>query len=304
MSKTNQTIVPAALKTGDQIAIIAPARKINPKLLASAEGMLRSWGLVPVRGVNLLKEKHQFSGTDSERKADLQCAMDDPQIKAVICFRGGYGTIRLLQDIRSEQLLLNPKWFIGYSDITALHLFLNSHLNIASLHGTMPINFTENTPEALGTLKSSLFGEPLEIEVSSHSSNRIGEATAQVIGGNLAIVQSLMGTPYEMDTKGKILFLEDVDEYLYNIDRMMWTLKLAGKLDHLAGLIVGGMTEMNDNETPFGSDPYSSIMEKIKDYNFPVCFNFPAGHINDNRTIPFGVKLQLTVDEKGVILRS
>ena len=304
MSKTTPTIVPPALKQGDRIGIIATARKISPELLVTAEDILRSWGLEPVRGANLFKEQHQFSGTDQERKADLQWAMDDTSIKAVICYRGGYGTVRLLQNLRPNQLQLKPKWFVGYSDITALHLFLSTQLNMASLHGSMPINFNENTSDALNTLRATLFGESLEIIASTHSCNRIGETSAEVIGGNLSILQSLMGTPYEMDTKGKILFLEDVDEYLYNIDRMMWTLKLAGKLDHLAGLIVGGMTDMNDNEIPFGSDPYNSIMEKVKGYNYPVCFDFPAGHINDNRAIPFGMKIQLAVKEKGVTLRT
>ena len=302
MSKTNKTIIPEALKKGDHIAIIATARKVDKTMLLSAEKLIRSWGLTPVRGANLLKEEHQFSGSDNQRYSDLQWAMDDSKIKAVFCYRGGYGTVRILEGLNAEKLQLYPKWFIGYSDVTALHQYLNTQVNMASLHGTMLINFKENTSVALSSLKKTLFGETTHITAVSNKLNRHGEANAKVTGGNLAILQSLMGTPYELDAKGKILFLEDVDEYLYNIDRMMWTLKLSGKLDQLAGLIIGGMTDMNDHEIPFGTDAYASIMEKVKEFSYPVCFGFPAGHINDNRTIPFGVDLSLTVDKKGAIL--
>ncbi len=303
MSKSNKTIVPEALKKGDHIAIIATARKVDRSLLESAEQVIRTWGLEPIRGANLLSEEHQFSGSDDQRHSDLQWAMDDPRIKAVFCYRGGYGTVRILEGLSVDQLHLHPKWFIGYSDVTALHQYLNTQANMASLHGTMPINFNENTSAALTGLKKTLFGKRTHITASSNKLNRHGEANAEVIGGNLAILQSLMGTPYELATKGKILFLEDVDEYLYNIDRMMWTLKLSGKLNHLAGLIIGGMTEMNDHEIPFGTSAQESILEKVIDYNYPVCFDFPAGHIDDNNTIPLGVKLNLIVDKKGAILR-
>ena len=303
MSKTNKTIIPSPLKIGDKVAIIATARKISIEILESGEQLLRSWGLEPLRGSNLQMVKHQFAGTDQQRHEDLQWALDHPNIKAVFCFRGGYGTVRILKELKTEQLINNPKWVIGYSDITALHLFLQSQLNMASLHGTMPINFIENTPDALNTLKALLFNEKYEIIAPAHHYNRTGISKAEIVGGNLAIIQSLMGTPYEINTKGKILFLEDVDEYLYNIDRMMWTLKLAGKLDHLAGLIVGGMTDVNDNETPFGADPYDSIIEKVSEYDYPVCFNFPTGHINDNRALPFSLQIQLIVQEKGAILK-
>ena len=303
MPKTNQTIVPPPLKKGDHVAIIATARKVSIDILISAEEILQSWGLVCERGPNLLKEHHQFAGTDEQRRSDLQWAMNDPNIRAIICFRGGYGTVRLLNELDIKQFSENPKWMIGYSDITALHLYLNKQ-NIASIHGTMPINFIENTTSSLETLQSLLFGLNYNVVAPAHPYNRAGVTHAQAIGGNLAIVQSLMGTPYEIDTKGKILFLEDVDEYLYNIDRMMWTLKLSGKLDDLAGLIIGGMTDMNDNDLPFGSSAYESIFEKVKEYDYPVSFNFPAGHLNKNNAIPFGINLKLLIDEKGASLRT
>ena len=303
MSKTNKTIIPPTLKKGDQVAIIATARMVSLEFLLKAEETLSSWGLVCIRGENLLKEHHQYAGTDSERQKDLHWAMDDINIKAIICFRGGYGSVRLLKEINTETLLKSPKWIIGYSDITALHLFAHAQINIASIHGTMPINFSENTSEALNTLKALIFGDKYEISAAGHSNNRFGVAKAEIIGGNLAIIQSLMGTPFEIETKGKILFLEDIDEYLYNIDRMMWTLKLSGKLDQLAGLIVGGMTDMNDNNIPFGASAYDSIKEKVKEYDYPICFNFPSGHINDNRAIPFGIPLKLAIDKKGVSLK-
>lgn len=302
MPKTNETIVPSPLKRGDHVAIIATARKVSIDILSKAEQILQSWGLVCLRSPNLLREHHQFSGSDDQRRSDLQWAMNEPDVKAIICFRGGYGTVRLLNHLDPKQLIEQPKWIIGYSDVTALHLYLNEQ-NVASIHGTMPINFLENSSGSLESLQALLFDSAYEVFAPSHSFNRSGIVRSQAIGGNLAIVQSLMGTPYEIDTKGKILFLEDVDEYLYNIDRMMWTLKLSGKLDDLAGLIVGGMTDLNDNDKPFGSSAYESILEKVKDYNYPICFDFPAGHIHNNNAIPFGINLELMIDEKGVSLK-
>ena len=295
VSKTKNITIPPSLKKGDHIAIIATARKINEDLLISAEDILKGWGLIPVRSSNLLKQHHQFSGSDSERRSDLQWAMDEPHIKAVLCYRGGYGTVRILDGLNCQKLCENPKWFIGYSDVTALHQYLNTQAAMASIHGTMAINFTENTTNALNSLKSIIFDKSVDVSFNSNVNNRTGEVTAEVIGGNLSIIQSLNGSTYDIDTQGKILFIEDVDEYLYNIDRMMWSLKLNGKLEHLAGLIVGGMTQMNDNEEPFGHTPFDSILEKVKDYNYPVCLDFPSGHINDNRAIPLGVKLKLNV---------
>ena len=302
MPKTNETIVPSPLKRGDHVAIIATARKVSIDILSKAEQILQSWGLVCLRSPNLLREHHQFSGSDDQRRSDLQWAMNEPDVKAIICFRGGYGTVRLLNQLDPKQLIEQPKWIIGYSDVTALHLYLNEQ-NVASIHGTMPINFLENSSSSLESLQALLFDSVYEVVAPAHSFNRSGIVRSQVIGGNLAIVQSLMGTPYEIDTKGKILFLEDVDEYLYNIDRMMWTLKLSGKLNDLAGLIVGGMTDLNDNDKPFGSSAYESILEKVKDYNYPICFDFPAGHIHNNNAIPFGINLELMIDEKGVSLK-
>ena len=304
MSKTKNRINPPTLKKGDRIAIIATARKIYDELLDPVENILKDWGLIPVRGANLFKKHHQFSGTDDQRRSDLQWAMDDPDIKAVLWFRGGYGTVRILDGLNCEKLCQNPKWFIGYSDVTALHQYLNTQVSIASIHGTMAINFTENTSQALNSLQTVLFGQGTDISFDANINNRTGEVTAEVIGGNLAILQSLMGTPYEIDTNGKILFIEDVDEYLYNIDRMMWTLKLSKKLDQLAGLIVGGMTEMNDHEIPFGASPMESILEKVSDFSYPVCFDFPAGHIKDNRAFPLGERLNLKVSNEKVYLRS
>ena len=304
MSKTKNRIIPDTLKKGDRIAIIATARKIYDELLDPIENILKGWGLIPVRGANLFKEHNQFSGTDDQRRSDLQWAMDDPDIKAVLCFRGGYGTVRILDGLKCDKLCQNPKWFIGYSDVTALHQFINTQANMASIHGTMAINFTENTPSALASLKTVLLGQGTNITFDANSNNTTGEVTAQVIGGNLAILQSLMGTPYEINTNGKILFIEDVDEYLYNIDRIMWTLKLSKKLDQLAGLIVGGMTEMNDHEIPFGASPIESIIEKVSGFSYPVCFDFPAGHIKGNMSFPLGQMLNLKVTNEKVYLKS
>ena len=195
-----------------------------------------------------------------------------------------------------------PNCVIGFSDVTALHNYIGSICNTASVHATMPINYKENTDQALLSLKQLLFDKKMNYSLQPCTANILGEASGPVVGGNLAILQSLSGTKYDIDTKGKILFLEDVDEYLYNIDRMLWTLKHAGKLAHISGLIVGGFTKIKDNDDPFGMNVQEIVLEKVKQYNYPVCFNFPAGHFDDNRAIAFGFTTKLSVSNNSVIV--
>ena len=294
-------IIPEKLKIGDKIGIVSTARKITPEELNPSIKLLESWGFEVVFGANLFKENNQFSGTAEQRTADLQSMIDNDVIKAILCARGGYGTVQIIDKIDFHSLKKNPKWIIGYSDVTVLHSHLNN-LGIASLHATMPINFANNSNESLQSLKNSLLGKSNRIDCKSHAFNHLGQVDAEIVGGNLSILYSLLGSISDIDTEGKILFIEDLDEYLYHIDRMMMNLKRNGKLAKLKGLIVGGMNDMNDNEILFGKSVEEIILEHTKEYDYPICFGFPAGHINDNRCIKLGVKSVLKITENGVSL--
>lgn len=295
-------IIPSKLQKGDSVTLISTARKIEVEQLDYALHILQSWGLKVELGKHLLNSFNQFSGTDDERAFDLQQAINDPKCKAILCFRGGYGSVRILEKVDFSPLLSSPKWIVGYSDVTAIHNTLYK-FDIASLHATMPVNYKLNTPEALFTLKMALFGNPESYLIDSNPSNKLGESKGVLVGGNLSMLLSLSGTKYDLDTKDKILILEDLDEYLYHIDRMMWNLKLGGKLDQLKGLIIGGFSDMHDNTVPFGMDAYQIISEAVKEYSYPVCFNFPFGHIDDNRAMILGKEAHLKVGENEVIFR-
>lgn len=294
-------IFPEKLKIGDKIGIISTARKITLEELSLTIKTLESWGLKVVLGANLFAADNQFSGTIQQRSADLQIMIDDKNIKAILCARGGYGTVQIVDNIDFSNLKNNSKWIIGYSDVTVLHSHLHN-LGIASLHATMPINFEKNTKESLDSLKNSLFGNENSIECKAHPFNRFGKINAEIVGGNLSILYSLLGSDSDINTDGKILFIEDLDEYLYHIDRMLMNLKRNGKFTKLKGLIVGGMSGMNDNDIPFGKTAEEIISEQTKGYDFPICFGFPAGHLDDNRCIRLGVKSVLEIYENGVSL--
>jgi muramoyltetrapeptide carboxypeptidase len=293
---------PSTLQKGDKIALISTARKISLQELEPAIAILKSWGLVPVFGKNLFNVNHQFAGTTEERIADLQEAMDNPTIKAIFCARGGYGTVQLIDKIDFSTFKKNPKWMVGYSDVTVLHNHINKNFGVQTLHATMPINFSTNTKEALESLKETLFGALPIYHIEHHELNRLGEAKGELVGGNLSIIYSLTGTSSQLDTQGKILFLEDLDEYLYHIDRMMMNLKRVGILKGLKGLIVGGMSDMKDNTVPYGKTALEIIFDAVKEYNYPVCFDFPAGHINDNRALIMCSEVNLLVEKDLTIL--
>ena len=290
------------LNIGDKIGIISTARKISLEELKPSIKLLEEWGLKVVFGKNLFEEDNQFSGTVSQRSSDLQSMIDDDSIKAILCARGGYGTVQIIDKVDFSHLIKNPKWIIGYSDVTVLHSHLHQ-LGITSLHATMPINFEKNTPKALESLKSALFGLGDLTEINHHHFNRFGKVEGEIVGGNLSILYSLLGSGSDINTDGKILFIEDLDEYLYHVDRMMMNLKRNGKLNNLKALIIGGMSDMNDNTIPFGKTAEEIILEYIKEFDFPVCFNFPAGHLDDNRTLVFGKECTLEINENGVILK-
>ena len=295
-------IFPEKLKIGDKIGIISPARKITLNELDPAIKTIESWKLKVELGSNLFEVDNQFSGTIEQRSTDLQTMIDDDSIKAILCARGGYGTVQIIDNIDFSKLKNNPKWIVGYSDVTVLHSHLNK-LGIASLHATMPINFKTNAKESLASLKNGLFGNENNILCGPHPFNKFGKVEAEVVGGNLSILYSLLGSNSDVDTDGKILFIEDLDEYMYHVDRMMMNLKRNGKLKNLKALIIGGMSDMNDNTIPFGKTAEEIILEYIKEFDFPVCFNFPAGHLDDNRTLVFGKECTIEINENGVILK-
>ncbi len=292
---------PPTLQPGDLIAIVSTARSIQQEDLNQALKIFADWGLKVKLGKHLFHTSGQFAGTDAERISDMQAMLDDPSVKAVLCARGGYGTTRIIDHLDFSSLRHAPKWIIGFSDITALHGHLHN-MHIQTIHSIMPALFgKEGATNDIQSLKEALFEKPLPIETHPHPLNRIGEAQGIVIGGNLSIINNIMATASDIDTEGKILFIEDIDEYLYHIDRMMVHLKRAKKLDHLAALVVGKMTGMRDNATPFGIDANTIIFEHISEFKYPVCFDFPVGHeVSKNKALICGRTAQLKVTSKQV----
>lgn len=289
------------LQPGDKIAIIATARLISHEEIAAAIDILKGWGLEVEVGPTVGAQYGVFAGDDALRLQDLQQALDRPDIKAIICARGGYGTTRILDQVDFSHFQNHPKWVVGFSDITSLLCHIHS-LGIESVHGIMPLLFPKGTEEALESLRRVLFGENLSYSSAPHTFNRTGIAEGQLIGGNLALLHNVSGTSSDFTTKGKILFLEDVDEYLYSIDRMMVHLDRAGKLKDLAGLIVGHFSDMKDNAIPFGKDAYEIIAEHTGKYDYPVCYGFPTGHEPDNLALVCGRRAKLEVEENGASL--
>ena len=294
-------ILPSYLKKGDAVAIIATARKVSKEEIQPAVAFFESYGISVLLGKNLFLSNNQYAGNDLQRTEDLQEALNNKNIKAIIIARGGYGSVRLIENIDFTEFKNNPKWLVGYSDVTVLHNAINN-IGVATLHATMPLNFSKNT-EATASMIDALFGNLKEVKSEENYSNILGIAKGQLVGGNLSLLYSLSGTPFDIDTTGKILFIEDLDEYLYHIDRMMMQLKLSGKLKKLKGLIIGGMTDMKDNAIPFGKFPEDIILDAVKEYNYPVCFDFPAGHIDKNLALYFGKEVELNVDDDGATLK-
>ncbi|REA57515.1 LD-carboxypeptidase [Dyadobacter luteus] len=301
----NPIVFPPFLKPGDKVGVVAPASVVRYDDLKEGIAMLRDeWELEVVEGTTLKSSFNQFSATDEDRLQDLQRMLDDPEIKAVIAARGGYGCSRIIDQLDYSTLLKSPKWVVGFSDLTALLAGLYQN-GIAGMHAPMAKSITQiGAVEAAESLKGALFGNLPVYDISAHELNRIGEASGQLIGGNLCLFAHLIGSPTDTDTNGKILFIEDVNEYMYNLDRMMIQLKRAGKLDHLAGLIVGQFSDMRDNSSPsFGKDANEIIAEHTSTYKYPVCYNFPVGHVADNRTMIVGATAHLAITKEGVQLR-
>ncbi|MBC7553349.1 MAG: LD-carboxypeptidase [Taibaiella sp.] len=283
------------------IGITCPSGYVSAERVAHAVTVLQSWGYKVVTGKTVGNEHHYFSGTDEERRADLQQMLDDPAIDAIIMGRGGYGMSRIIDLIDFTQFAISPKWICGFSDITVLHNHIHAHYGIPTLHSPMCGHFKPGGElnADLISLKNALQSIPQTYTTAPAPLNRAGTAEGELTGGNLSLLVHTIGTDSAVDTTGKILFIEDLGEHLYHIDRMMLQLKRAGLLKQLAGLLLGGFTDLQDTERPFGQSVEEIILDKVREYYYPVCFNFPAGHQEVNFTLTLGVKHSLSVDAKG-----
>ncbi len=291
-----------SLQIGDKIAITAPASRVELKDITSGVSILKQWGLQVEIGGTVGNNYFNFSDTLINRLTELQAFLDNPEIKCIIAARGGYGVSDLIDKLNFDKFIKHPKWIIGFSDVTAVHGKIQS-LGYQSIHGVMPKTMLLDT-RSDETLKNILFGNLIDYSIKSEVINRNGTAEGQLIGGNLAILVHCIGTDSELDYNGKILFIEDIDEYYYSIDRMMVQLKRSGKLANLAGLVVGQFSDCKDNSEPFGKSVYEIIAEHTKHTNYPIAYNFPIGHTAQNWAVRCGEKLELCVTENEVSLKS
>lgn len=306
------TTIPPYLKPGDTIGITCPAGHIGQDEIAPAIRTMQSWGFRVRIGNTVGKSDFSFGGTDAERLQDLQAMLDDPSIQAIMCARGGYGSARIIDKVDFTQFRRHPKWVIGFSDITILHCHINRLFGIATLHSKMCNSFPDDLSKAesivqdtILSIQQALTGKPMKYLTPADVNNRVGTAKGVLIGGNLSMLQSVLGTNSEINTNGKILFVEEVGEYLYTIDRMFNSLQRAHKLDNLAGLIIGGFNKIKPDDVgeEFGRTVYDIVKEKVKDLPYPVCFNFPVGHQRSNYALKCGVMHQLEVQNNRVVLK-
>lgn len=295
---------PPYLVAGNHIGITCPAGHVPYTRVSFAAEAFKLWGFRVTIGKTVGSEHHYFSGTDEERLQDLQAMLDDPDIDAIVMGRGGYGMSRIIDRLDWTKFKLNPKWICGFSDITVLHSHMHASMQMPTLHSPMCGAITPDTVNAghIKRMLACLIGESQHYHTPPHQNNRLGTGEGILVGGNLAILSHLAGSASDIDTTGKILFIEDIGEHLYKMDRMMLTLKRAGKLDRLKGLIVGGLTDMEDTERPFGKTVEQILYDNVAEYNYPVCFGFPAGHIDDNHTLTLGMVHKLAVTEQGAHL--
>lgn len=294
--------MPEFLKPGDLVSIVCPAGFV-PDGVVDAVALLTKWGLRVRVGDTVKSRFHQFAGEDAFRAQEFQQALNDPEVKAIFAARGGYGTVRMIDRVDFSNFLASPKWIIGFSDITVLHSHVHAISGLPTIHGQMPLTIPEGTKSSLDTLRSALFGEELTYAYKSSHAQIDGEGRGILVGGNLSLLIHVMGSVSEMDYKDKILFIEDVGEYLYAVDRMLWTLKRSGKLSGLRGLIVGGFTGLKDNDTPFGMTVAEMVLEKVQGADYPVAFDFPAGHINNNHALVLGREVSLQVQGAHVSMK-
>lgn len=294
-------IQPPYLQKGDTIAIVAPSGILKNKEahIQRATNLLKSWGLEILVGQHVFKDGNHFAGSDKERTEDFQIALDNPNIKAIWCARGGYGAVRIIDNLDYTKFKESPKWIIGYSDITAIHNDLNV-LGYQSIQAILCTSLTEdlkNLDQSIDTFRKALFGEQLNYEIDASEYNKLGNVQGELVGGNLTLLHTMLGSRSSINTDGKILFIEEIGEYAYHIDRMLQSLKRAGYFDNLNGLIIGDMSNIRENTTEWGSSIEQLILDVVDSYDFPVAFNFPAGHEDDNRALIFGKKVTLSVSK-------
>ncbi|MDO7136961.1 S66 peptidase family protein [Algibacter lectus] len=307
LKNSTKLIQPPYLKAGDTVAIVAPSGVIKNgfKEIEAAKVLLKSWGLHTIVGEHVFSQADHFAGTDDERCADFQSALDNPTVSAIWCARGGYGTVRILDKLDYTKFKQHPKWLIGYSDITALHNQFNNE-GIESIHGIMCVslpNDLSTIEKPIATFKAAIFGKPLSYTLESSAYNRAGSVSAPLVGGNLTLLHTMLGSKTSIDTNGKILFIEEVGEYKYHIDRMLQSLKRAGYFDNCKGVIIGGISRVRKNTTPWGTSIEQLFIDALSDYNFPIAFNVPAGHEKDNRALILGRTIDLNVSkEKSTIV--
>ena len=304
-------VSPPALKTGDIIGITAPAGYITTAEIQSAVNKMESWGYKIKVGDTIDKRDFTFGGTDDERTKDFQQMLDDPKIKAIMCARGGYGAVRIIDKLNWEKFRAKPKWIIGFSDVTVFHSHLNKNFGIASIHSKMCNSFPDDWSlaepiqiETIDSIQLALSGKKMKYSAVPNLQNKLGTADGVLIGGNLKMLETLSGTKSDINTAGKILFVEDTGEYMYSVDRMFWHLKRTGKLALLKGLIVGGFKiKVDEDSDDFGRTLHDVVLEKVKAYHYPVCFDFPVGHQKNNYSLKCGVKHQLSISTDNVILK-
>jgi len=290
-------IQPAPLKKGDLIYITAPAKSIDEVTVAFAKNFFETQGFRVELSKHCFGAFNYFSGTDEERAADLQAGIDHPEVKAILCARGGYGCVRIVDQLQWANMLREPKWLIGFSDITVFHHRLFK-LGVQSVHGTMPLNFEKNSPEALQTLVEAITGNQKSLTWNANVNNRIGKANGKFIGGNLSILYSLIATSDAYFFEGNILFLEDLAEHYYHLDRMFFSLRKSGILDRISGLIIGGMTDMEDTTIPFGMTTEEVVLQHFTYSRIPIAFGAPIGHIDDNQAVIVGAEVELEVNNE------
>lgn len=294
-------IKPPPLKSGDKVALVAPAKTLEKSYLQQAVETVGNFDVEVIRGNALDQQHFQFAGTDEQRLTDLQRVLDDEHIKAIFCLRGGHGTYRLLHKLNFTRFSRYPKWIIGFSDITYLHVRIQQ-IGFCSLHGAMPMNYARHNEETepVNTIKQILQHEAITYDITPNPLNKTGQTQGIIVGGNLSVLYGLQATPYELDTTHKILFLEDVGESLYHIDRMMMNMLYSGKLDRLKGLVIGEFNQLKDEKKDYGMSAYEIIQEKVKPFNYPVLFGFPAGHMPRNLAFCLGSQIRMDVNDQSV----